>query len=86
MKDELQDHVKDYDNPHKVTKGQIGLGDVDNTPDAKKPVSEPVQLELKKKVDAVAGKGLSTNDFSNTYKSVIDNLGALTSTEIIGIF
>ena len=37
--DDLQDHVADADNPHKVTKAQVGLGSVDNTSDVDKPVS-----------------------------------------------
>ena len=32
-------HVDNTDNPHNVTKAQIGLGRVDNTSDANKPVS-----------------------------------------------
>lgn len=32
-------HLVDYNNPHKVTKSQVGLGNVDNTSDADKPVS-----------------------------------------------
>ena len=37
--DDLQDHIADADNPHKVTKAQVGLGSVDNTRDVDKPVS-----------------------------------------------
>lgn len=33
-----------------------------------------VKAELDKKVDAVEGKGLSTNDFSNEYKKIVDDL------------
>lgn len=33
------DHYADFNNPHKVTKDQVGLGNVDNTSDADKPVS-----------------------------------------------
>lgn len=36
---DLQDHVADANNPHKVTKAQVGLGSVDNTSDVDKPVS-----------------------------------------------
>lgn len=35
----LDNHVIDTDNPHKVLKSQVGLGNVDNTSDANKPVS-----------------------------------------------
>lgn len=37
--DDLRDHVADADNPHKVTKAQVGLGSVDDTSDVDKPVS-----------------------------------------------
>lgn len=39
----LNDHITDYNNPHKVTKAQVGLGNVDNTADIDKPVSTAVQ-------------------------------------------
>lgn len=35
------DHYADFNNPHRVTKEQIGLENVDNTPDTLKPVSTP---------------------------------------------
>ena len=34
VRQELDDHIEDLLNPHQVTKGQIGLGNVDNTADA----------------------------------------------------
>lgn len=37
--DKLNEHVADKNNPHEVTKAQVGLGNVDNTSDADKPVS-----------------------------------------------
>lgn len=37
-------------NPHKVTKGDIGLGNVDNTTDADKPVSTATTIELNKRL------------------------------------
>ena len=33
------EHIDRYDNPHKVTKAQVGLGNVDNTSDLDKPLS-----------------------------------------------
>ena len=36
---DLQAHVNDTNNPHGVTKAQVGLGNVDNTSDVNKPVS-----------------------------------------------
>ncbi len=39
--DDILTHVNDKTNPHEVTASQIGLGNVDNTSDATKPVSTP---------------------------------------------
>lgn len=36
----LNNHINRYDNPHKVTKYQLGLSNVDNTSDEDKPVSK----------------------------------------------
>ena len=44
-------HVANSENPHKVTKAQVGLGNVDNTADADKPVSKDTQTALDKKAD-----------------------------------
>lgn len=40
------DHITDIGNPHSVTKTQVGLGNVDNTSDLDKPISDAVQDEL----------------------------------------
>lgn len=50
-KDSLSSHISDDSNPHKVTKDQVGLGNVDNTSDADKPVSTAVQEALNLKQD-----------------------------------
>lgn len=42
----LNSHTDDTDNPHNVTKQQLGLGDVDNTSDLNKPISIAVQEAL----------------------------------------
>ena len=47
----LNNHISDYHNPHKVTKAQVGLSDVDNTSDADKPISNATQTELDKKAN-----------------------------------
>ncbi len=49
-------HAGDVGNPHKVTKAQVGLGNVDNTSDADKPVSRATQAAL----DAKAPKDSPT--------------------------
>ncbi len=55
------------------TASEIGLGNVDNTSDLDKPVSTATSTALGNKVDKVTGKGLSTNDLTNTLKSNYDN-------------
>lgn len=45
-----QAHYVDYTNPHQVTKSQVGLGNVDNTADANKPISTATQTALNDKV------------------------------------
>jgi lysophospholipase L1-like esterase len=42
----LTSHTSNTNNPHNVTKDQVGLGNVDNTSDADKPISNAVQTEL----------------------------------------
>lgn len=56
--DTLTSHTENTDNPHSVTKTQVGLGNVDNTTDLLKPISTATQTALNSKVDKVAGKSL----------------------------
>lgn len=46
VQDNLDAHEADTANPHTVTAEQVGLGDVDNTSDADKPVSTDTQAAL----------------------------------------
>ncbi len=55
----------------------LGLGNVDNTADANKPISTATQNALDSKVDKATGKQLSTNDFSTEEKT---KLAAITGT------
>lgn len=67
------------------TKAEVGLGNVDNTADKDKPISDATQTALNGKVDKVAGKGLSTNDFTNDDKAKLDSstsIRKLTTQEI----
>jgi hypothetical protein len=65
-----------------ISKSKVGLSNVDNTADAAKPISTATQTaldtkanaatvtsDLATKVDKVAGKGLSTNDYSTAEKT-----------------
>jgi len=44
-------HLTNIDNPHGVSSSQVGLGNVDNTSDADKPISDPQNLVLNSKAD-----------------------------------
>ncbi len=44
----IQEHEGNYDNPHAVTKDQVGLGNADNTSDMDKPVSTATMTEIEK--------------------------------------
>ena len=68
--DDLQDHIADANNPHKVTKAQVGLGSVDDTSDMNKPVSTAQQTAInacKVKRDSVT---LPTASWSNLSQTV----------------
>lgn len=60
---ELSSHITNLFNPHNVTKAQVGLGNVDNTSDMDKPVSNATQEALDNKQDSMTiGFGLSLVD------------------------
>lgn len=59
-----------------LVKGDVGLGNVDNTADADKPVSTAQQTALDGKVDKVTGKGLSTNDYTTAEKNKLAAFGS----------
>lgn len=48
----LSKHTSNYENPHHVTKAQVGLDNVDNTSDINKPISTATQNALNLKADA----------------------------------
>jgi hypothetical protein len=52
-----------------LNKADIGLGNVDNTSDANKPISTATQTALDLKVDKVTGKGLSDENYTLTEKN-----------------
>lgn len=69
-------HKSDTNNPHKVTKEQVGLGNVDNTSDLNKPVSTATQAaidaaknEKKKASDVLDESGLNQQEINNGVES-----------------
>lgn len=55
----LNEHIEDNNNPHNVSKEQLGLSNVDNTSDVNKPISNATQLALNQKVSDVKVNGQS---------------------------
>lgn len=47
-------HVTNYNNPHQVTKDQVGLGNVDNTSDLDKPLSNNDKTALDLKIGSIS--------------------------------
>lgn len=91
----LAAHSADKENPHAVTKTQLGLGNVENktsaaireeitkenvtdalgyTPYTPNEVDTMVSALETDKVDKVDGMGLSANNFTDDYKSTLDNI------------
>ena len=83
----VDSHIGNKSNPHGVTKAQVGLGNVNNTSDADKPVST---AQAKAIADAkAAGTNAQTNltthiqNKSNPHGVTRDQLGMGTTAEII---
>ena len=57
-------HVADQNNPHKVTKQQIGLGSVDNTSDINKPLSTATKNYVDTQI-TLANKGYNLDFFTD---------------------
>lgn len=47
----IDNHIENKNNPHEVTKDQVGLGNADNTSDLDKPISTATQTALNGKVN-----------------------------------
>ena len=89
VNDKLDSHTNNHDNPHNITKEQIGLGNNDNTADMDKPVSTAQQKAIDdayansnkytdKKIADLIGGAPETLD---TLKEVADAISASKSTE-----
>ena len=60
-------HLTDTNNPHAVTKTQIGLGNVDNTSDVNKPISTATQAALDAKQNTLANSDGLIEGTTNLY-------------------
>jgi hypothetical protein len=64
----LDAHIADVNNPHEVTKTQVGLGNVDNTADTDKPISTATQSALNTKMPLAGGTFTGNVAFANGTK------------------
>lgn len=87
VNNKVDSHIANKSNPHGVTKAQVGLGNVNNTSDADKPVSTAQATAI---ADAkAAGTNAQTNltthmqNMSNPHGVTRDQLGLGTTAEII---
>ena len=77
------EHIKNFDNPHKLTKAQIGLGNVDNTSDADKPISNATnEVLIRIQSDLTQFSNYNTqaitahiNDFYNPHNVTSSQIG-----------
>lgn len=63
----IQSHISSTENPHSVTKTQVGLGNVDNTSDLNKPVSTATS-------SALSGKSDTNHNHDLTYEAKNANI------------
>jgi hypothetical protein len=71
---DLTTHINDENNPHRVTVGQLGLENVDNTSDANKPISDDTQaaLDLKLNISDLPDTTQTTTDINTLSGSISD--------------
>lgn len=75
----LINHLSATNNPHNVTKTQVGLSNVDNTSDVNKPISTAQSTALGLKVDKVTGKSLINDSEIIRLSTVVNQTIPVTS-------
>lgn len=87
VNNKIDTHIINHDNPHEVTKAQVGLSNVNNTSDADKPVStaQATAIADAKAAGTLAQTNLTTHlrDKSNPHQVTRDQLGMGTDSEIV---
>ncbi len=83
----VDSHIGNKSNPHGVTKAQVGLGNVNNTSDADKPVSTAQATAIADAkaagTNAQANLNTHTQNKSNPHNVTRDQLGMGTNSEIV---
>lgn len=77
----ITNHVLDLNNPHEVTKAQIGLSNVDNTSDLNKPISTATQTALDNKVST--SRTINNNPLTSDIMLDYSDVGALSENTTI---
>lgn len=79
-KEEFGEHINNVNNPHSITKEQVGLGDCNNTSDINKPVStaqaEAIADAKKAGTDAQNAIDIHTSNKDNPHNVTISQIGA----------
>ena len=72
----LNSHISNQQNPHNVTKAQVGLGNVDNTSDVDKPISTATQSALDE-LDSRLSESITTHitNKSNPHEVTKEQVG-----------
>ena len=78
VKDSLDEHIADKANPHQVTKWQVGLGNVDNTADIDKPVSNTVKSAI-----ITATNDMATKTYVNSKDGDLTKLTTTDKTSLV---
>ena len=80
---DMYTHLSNENNPHKVTKEQVGLGNADNTKDIDKPISRLVQTALDNKVSLDDLKSLVNGIINDKYDDTDIKQNILTLTNAV---
>ena len=78
IKGSLDTHISDKTNPHQVTKAQVGLGNVDNTADIDKPVSNAVSSAI-----ITATTDMATKTYVNSKDGDLTTLTTTDKTSLV---
>lgn len=78
----INSHINNTENPHNVTKAQVGLSEVDNTSDINKPISTAVQEALDNLDTALRGYVNTVSDNLNNHILDTNNPHNVTAEQI----
>lgn len=71
------DHTQNFENPHNVTAGQLGLGNVNNTSDLDKPISNAVQEVINNIIEKMGDVNTNIEGFNFITNVSWNNTGAI---------